>query len=122
MGTALTEALPSPAVRRVMEQTFEAFTRSFAHAFQRALAAGELSATTGVEGLALVATSTLNTLSLRARTGATSTMLKQLATAAVDVICGAHPTASVRTTAPQTAKQATGRGSGRGSRAARSKS
>jgi AcrR family transcriptional regulator len=95
VGTALTEALPSATVRDVLERTFVAFTRSFRHAFQRAAESGELSAATSLEGLAQLATSTLNTLSLRARTGASPTLLKQLAAAAVDVICGqttaAHP-------------------------------
>ena len=92
VGTGLTEALLSPPVRAVLEQTFDAFTRSFARAFQRAVATAELSASVSPEDLAQLATATMNTLSLRARTGAAPNMLKRLAAAAIEIICGPAPT------------------------------
>jgi AcrR family transcriptional regulator len=91
VGTGLTEARLSPPVRAVLEQTFDAFARSFKRAFRGASATGELSAAVSPEQLAQLATATLNTLSLRARTGASSSTLKQLAAAAVDIICGPLP-------------------------------
>jgi AcrR family transcriptional regulator len=87
VGTALTEALPNRRIRAVMERTFEAFTDLFEQAFRAA--DRELRANADPRGLAQIATATLNTLSLRARTGAARTTLEALATASADAICQA---------------------------------
>jgi hypothetical protein len=63
-----------------------AFTNAFAERFERAERDGELSAHPP-DALAQIATATLNTISLRARTGAHPDVLDALIDATVDVIC-----------------------------------
>lgn len=89
VGTGVTQALPSSQVRGLLEATFEAFRGAFSRAFKRARSQRELSAASSADGLAQIAAATLNTLALRARTGATRATLEQLAAATVEVVCSA---------------------------------
>jgi TetR/AcrR family transcriptional regulator, copper-responsive repressor len=87
VGTAVTESRSDDEVRHIVEATMTAFTKTFAKRFERAEREGELSPH-APDALAQIATATLNTLSLRARTGAQREVLDGLIDAAVDVICG----------------------------------
>lgn len=86
VGTAVTESKSDDEIRQIVEATMTAFTKAFATRFERAEREGELS-THAPEALAQIATATLNTLSMRARTGAQREVLDGLIDAAVDVIC-----------------------------------
>jgi AcrR family transcriptional regulator len=87
LGTAVTEANRDPEVRAVVEATMSAFTATFAERFERAERDGELSPHS-TDALAHIATATLNTLAVRARTGAPVADLDALIDATVEVICG----------------------------------
>lgn len=87
IGTAVTESTRDTRVRAIVESTMAAFTEAFAERFTRAERAGELSAHPP-DGLAQIATATLNTISMRARSGAQPAVLDALIDATVDVICG----------------------------------
>jgi AcrR family transcriptional regulator len=87
VGTAVTESVPKAEVREVVEATFDEFARLFERRFRHAAKSGELPAGADTKGLALIATSVLNAISLRARTGASRRTLKALATATVRSIC-----------------------------------
>jgi TetR/AcrR family transcriptional regulator, copper-responsive repressor len=86
LGTAVTESRSDDEVRRIVEETMSAFTETFTKRFERAEREGELSPH-APGALAQIATATLNTLSVRARTGAHREVLDGLIDAAVDVIC-----------------------------------
>jgi TetR/AcrR family transcriptional regulator, copper-responsive repressor len=92
LGTAVTEANGDPHVRAIVEQTMSSFTATFAERFERAEREGELSPH-APDVLAQIATAALNTLAVRARTGAPAAVLDALIDATVDVIC-ARPSGS----------------------------
>jgi TetR/AcrR family transcriptional regulator, copper-responsive repressor len=92
LGTAVTEANGDPHVRAIVEQTMSSFTATFAERFERAEREGELSPH-APDALAQIATAALNTLAVRARTGAPAAVLDALIDATVDVIC-ARPSGS----------------------------
>jgi TetR/AcrR family transcriptional regulator, copper-responsive repressor len=102
VGTGVTQALTSSLVRGLLEATFDAFRGSFSRAFRRARREQELSAVCSADSLAQIAASTLNTLALRARTGATRATLEQLAAATVEVVCS--PATDARRNAERTVK------------------
>jgi TetR/AcrR family transcriptional regulator, copper-responsive repressor len=87
IGTAVTESKSDDDVRQIVEATTTAFTETFAKRFERAERDGELSPH-APGALAQIAAATLNTLSVRARTGAQREVLDGLIDAAVDMICG----------------------------------
>jgi TetR/AcrR family transcriptional regulator, copper-responsive repressor len=87
VGTALTESRGDAEVRAIVEATMVSFTATFAKRFERARREGELSPHPP-DALAQIATATLSTLSVRARTGADRNELDAIAAAAVEVICG----------------------------------
>lgn len=86
IGTAVTESRSDGDVRQIVETTMCAFTEAFTKRFERAEREGEL-APHAPDALAQIATATLNTLAMRARTGAQPEVLDGLIEAAVDVIC-----------------------------------
>lgn len=88
LGTAVTEANRDPEVRAIVEQTMSSFTATFAERFERARCDGELSPY-APDALAQIATASLNTLAVRARTGASADDLDALIDATIDVICRA---------------------------------
>jgi AcrR family transcriptional regulator len=87
LGTAVTESTRDGRVRDIVESTMTAFTMAFAERFERAERDGELSAHPP-DALAQIATATLNTISVRARTGAQPAVLDALIDATIDVVCG----------------------------------
>lgn len=86
LTTALTEAGADTEVRAVIETTMASFTETFVNRFERARRAGELSPQTP-DALAVLATATLNALSVRARSGADGAELDALIAATLAVIC-----------------------------------
>ncbi|OBB01700.1 hypothetical protein A5662_13155 [Mycobacteriaceae bacterium 1482268.1] len=86
IGTAVTEAPHDDDVRKVVDDTFEAFTAAFTKRFERAAAGGELAPLPPAAAAAL-ATATLNTIALRIRTGARADAVDALIDATVDVVC-----------------------------------
>jgi AcrR family transcriptional regulator len=86
IGTAVTEANRDPDVRAVVEATMSAFTATFSERFERAERDGEL-ASHAPNALAHIATAALNTLAVRARTGASAAQLDALVAATIAVIC-----------------------------------
>lgn len=92
LGTAVTEAHRDADVRAVVEATMSAFTATFTERFERAERDGELSPHPPA-ALAQIATAALNSLAVRARTGASAADLDALIDATVDVIC-ARPSGS----------------------------
>lgn len=88
LGTAVTEARRDQEVRAIVESTMTSFTETFTERFYRAAGDGELAAASP-NALAHIATAALNTLAVRARTGAGPSELDALIDATLDVICGA---------------------------------
>lgn len=86
VGTALTEARGDPALRKLLDHTFERFTELFAERFARA-EAGELPALPA-RALAELATAILLSLSVRARSGASRHRLARLVDAGLSALCG----------------------------------
>jgi TetR/AcrR family transcriptional regulator, copper-responsive repressor len=96
VGTAVTESTSDERVRSIVDSTFDAFTDLFAERFVQAAGEGELSSAAVPRALAQIATATLNTLALRARTGAKRKVLNALIDATIEVICGAIATTGTR--------------------------
>lgn len=86
LGTAVTEAHCDREVQALVESTLKGFTETFAERFERARRDGELSPHVP-DALAQIATAALNTISVRARTGADPATLDAIIDATVDVIC-----------------------------------
>jgi AcrR family transcriptional regulator len=86
IGTAVTESRAHDDIGDIVEATMRGFTAAFTRRFERAERDGELSPF-APDVLAQIATATLNTLAMRARTGARREVLDELIEAAVDVIC-----------------------------------
>lgn len=86
LGTAVTEARRDPQVRAIVESAMTAFTETFTERFEQAARDSELGAA-APNALAHIATAALNSLAVRARTGATPAALDALINATVDVIC-----------------------------------
>ncbi|KQX97472.1 TetR family transcriptional regulator [Rhodanobacter sp. Root480] len=88
VGTAITEAVDDPEVRRSVMDGFRTLDTRFEARLRRARDSGELGSDTDPTALALLATATLHTLALRARAGTSRKDLRTLASKAVGVICG----------------------------------
>ncbi|MFI5511582.1 TetR/AcrR family transcriptional regulator [Mycobacterium sp. NPDC051804] len=86
IGTAVTESRTDGDVGDIVEATMCGFTAMFTKRFERAERDGELSPF-APDALAQIATATLNTLAMRARTGAQREVLDELIEAAVGLIC-----------------------------------
>jgi AcrR family transcriptional regulator len=86
LATAVTEAGRDSDVRAIVDDTMSGFTATFAERFARAERDGELSPH-APDALAQIATAALNTLAVRARTGADAAVLDALIEATVGVIC-----------------------------------
>ncbi|HUH54711.1 MAG TPA: TetR/AcrR family transcriptional regulator [Rhodanobacter sp.] len=88
VGTAITEAVDDPEVRRSVMDGFRTLDTRFEARLRRARDSGELDSDTDPTALALLATATLHTLALRARAGTSRKELRKLASKAAGVICG----------------------------------
>jgi AcrR family transcriptional regulator len=88
VGTAVTEAPGNPEIQRIVAGGFHALDADFEARFKLARAAGELKQGADPKALALLASATMHTLAIRARTGSARNDLRKLAQKAVSVICG----------------------------------
>jgi len=88
VGTAITEAVDDPELRRSVADGFRMLDAHFEARLRRARDSGELASDADPTALALLATATLHTLALRARAGTSRKDLRKLASKAVGVICG----------------------------------
>lgn len=88
-GTALTEALGDPEVRRVLDETFTGIQGKFEARLRAAVAAGELPGDSDVQGLAFVAASAMHGLAIRARAGGAREAMLRWADATAQALAGA---------------------------------
>lgn len=88
VGTAITEAPVDPEIRRIVAEGFRALDADFETRFKLARSAGELKEDADPKALALLATATMHSMAVRARSGTSRSELKKLAQKAVTVICG----------------------------------
>ena len=86
IGTAVTESMSDPEVRRILEDAFLKLDEAFAARFIRS--AAELPAGADPAALGRMATAVLNSLAVRARSGADEPALRAIYQAGVDLICG----------------------------------
>jgi AcrR family transcriptional regulator len=88
IGTAITEAIEDAEIQRIVSAGFKMLDDSFEALFRSASARGELSQDADPAALALLATATMQSMSVRARAGAPRDELWAFARKAVSVICG----------------------------------
>ena len=88
IGTAVTEAVADPAIRRVLAAALAEIDAVFEARLRRAQTAGELSAQADVAGMAKLATATLNGMAVRARAGGDQDTLAAFGRTLVAMICG----------------------------------
>ncbi|GAA0901664.1 TetR/AcrR family transcriptional regulator [Rothia nasimurium] len=88
VGTAITEANSDPDVQRMVADGFRTLDACFEKRLTRAVAEGELPEGSDAVTLALLATATMHSIAVRARTGTPRAELRAMARRAVDTICG----------------------------------
>jgi AcrR family transcriptional regulator len=88
VGTAATEAVGNPEVREMLAGSLRELDEVFRAAFAAAQGRGELGAEADPKALALLASGVVHTLALRARAGQPRSVLREVADAAVKLICG----------------------------------
>jgi AcrR family transcriptional regulator len=91
IGTAVTEAVADPQIRRALDQALAEIDAAFEARLRRAQAAGELPATRDAKGLAKLATATLNGMAVRARAGGDQPSLLAFGEALIGLICTPAP-------------------------------
>lgn len=87
VGTAITEAPFDPEIRTMVAEGFRKLDADFEARFKLARADGELKESADPKVLALLATATMHTMAVRARSGSSRTELRKLVHKAVGVIC-----------------------------------
>jgi len=87
VGTAVTEANSDPDVQRMVADGFRTLDACFEKRLARAVTDGELPAGSNVGTLAMLATATLHSIAVRARTGTPRAELRTMARRVVDTIC-----------------------------------
>jgi TetR/AcrR family transcriptional regulator, copper-responsive repressor len=88
LGTAVTEALEDAEIRQSLAAGFQTFDTDFEARLRTAQEKGELKDSADPAALAMLATATMHTIAVRARTGTSRADLRELAHKAVRVICG----------------------------------
>ncbi|MGP0060584.1 MAG: TetR/AcrR family transcriptional regulator [Beijerinckiaceae bacterium] len=88
VGTATTEAAADPDIRAALAKGVRALDRAFETRIRAAREKGELSRDADPAALAILASATLHTIAIRARSGTPRAELEDLARKAVGVICG----------------------------------
>ena len=88
LGTAITEAVEDPEIRRIVTEGFQRLDADFEARLRLARVSGELREGADPQALAVLATATMHTIAIRARAGAPRDDLRTLARNAVNVICG----------------------------------
>jgi AcrR family transcriptional regulator len=89
LGTAVTEAVEDADIRLSLSEGFHRFDADFERRLEMARQAGELGKDADPAALAVIATATMHSIAIRARTGASLAELRELARKAVSVICKA---------------------------------
>ncbi|MFJ4194175.1 TetR/AcrR family transcriptional regulator [Pseudomonas sp. NPDC089534] len=88
IGTATTEAVEDPEIREVLSRRLSQLDADLEQRLRRAVESGELEAGVDAAALALLASSLLHSISIRARAGKSRQELTEQAQGAVRVICG----------------------------------
>jgi len=86
VGTAVTEAVENPAVRKILYESVQDLDEGFRSAFSAAKARGELGKQADPRALAALASAVVHTLALRARSGQPRAALQAVADSALKVI------------------------------------
>jgi hypothetical protein len=88
IGTATTEAVEDQEIRDVLSDRLSRLDADLETRLQAAVSAGELKADADPAALAVLASSLLHSISIRARAGKSRAELTELARNAVSVMCG----------------------------------
>ncbi|WP_160109412.1 TetR/AcrR family transcriptional regulator [Pseudomonas izuensis] len=88
IGTATTEAVEDPEIREVLSDRLSRLDADLEVRLRTASESGELKGDADVAALAVLASSLLHSISIRARAGKPREELSELARNAVNVICG----------------------------------
>jgi TetR/AcrR family transcriptional regulator, copper-responsive repressor len=88
IGTAITEAVENPLIRTALAKGLNALDKGFEARIRAAAAGGELKSDTDPATLAMLASATMHSIAIRARSGTPRAELKKFARNAVEVICG----------------------------------
>lgn len=88
IGTATTEAVEDPQIREVLSDRLSRLDADLEVRLRRAIETGELKGDVDAPALAVLASSLLHSISIRARAGKSREELTGLARNAVNVICG----------------------------------
>ncbi|HEX7389624.1 MAG TPA: TetR/AcrR family transcriptional regulator [Acidiphilium sp.] len=91
VGTAVTEAVEDAEIRATLTASLNRLDGNFDALIRAARARGEIAPDADPASLAILATATVHTLALRARSGVARAELQRLARRAVTVICGREP-------------------------------
>jgi AcrR family transcriptional regulator len=92
IGTAATESVEDPEVRKRLREGLRLYDSLFEARLARARKEGEIAADTDPAALASMASAVMHTLALRSRAGDPEKMLRAIASAGMDLICGREPT------------------------------
>jgi len=87
VGTAITEAPGDPQIQKLAADGFRKLDADFEARFKLARSAGELKPDADPKALALLASATMHSLAVRARSGSSKAELRKLAQKAVSVMC-----------------------------------
>ena len=88
VGTAVTESLDDPEIRKSVAAGLRLIDADFEARFRKALEQGELTKDADPTALAVLASATMHTIAIRARAGMSRDELMEIARKAVSVICG----------------------------------
>jgi AcrR family transcriptional regulator len=88
IGTAITEAVENPVIRTALAKGLNALDKRFEARIRAAAASGELMSDADPVTLAMLASATMHSIAIRARSGTPRAELKKFARSAVEVICG----------------------------------
>lgn len=88
IGTATTEAVEDPEIRNVLSARLSQLDADLEARLQKAIEAGELKPDSDLAALAVIASSLLHSISIRARAGKSREELTAIVRNAVSVICG----------------------------------
>jgi AcrR family transcriptional regulator len=88
IGTATTEAVEDPEIRNVLSARLSQLDADLEARLQTAIEAGELKPDSDLAALAVIASSLLHSISIRARAGKSREELAAIVRNAVIVICG----------------------------------
>ncbi len=86
--TAASDVVADPDIRDLVVRSIDGLDKTFATLFAKGVADGELPADANVPQLAMLATATLHTMSVRARAGLSRKKLQSVIDASVATICG----------------------------------